>query len=457
MINQDTYQPRVFNNDYLMKIANEANKLIPAETPYSNDDIKPMIVLGDSTDPLENLNHIKPSEPFYVMDLYEFQDKVANNATKSDHNFDYQPAMVVLKSKDAIFDFKQSMAEDGELDNKARLNISEGSKMIINDDLPDYFTIGEGSTLITDDNVDVTGGKLRNHSNVQLKSGSQFIDVDCDNVQTGKIKLDQNGNSIVEPKPIKTTCVEANLGDVQLGDNTEVSSMSTIHHALVMNSTLNNVFAGCQIESHSFRDQEAHFMFLNSTAASCNFSTTQRHAFIPKVTVTDSNIDCINAFVDHDDLDITDSEIHGDVDGLTFYQKLSPVKSTDKGYSAIANSKITNLITNESFVIDNSQIGNDNNFEKPIITTHKINAKNAKITGDGVLPAKDGLITLDSSNTIKPQKLSHQIDFDHTIDKAIDDGLLENPAKTDTVIQLIDQAEKSAKKVTKTKDNDLSL
>lgn len=456
MINQDTYQPRVFNNDYLMKIANEANKLIPAETPYSNDDIKPMIVLGDSTDPRKNLNHIKPSEPFYVMDLYEFQDKVANNATKSDHDFDYQPAMVVLKSKDAIFDFKQSMVEDDKLANETRLNISEGSKMIINDDLPHYFTICEGSTLIADDNVDVTGSKLRNHSNVQLKSGSQFIDVDCDNVQTGKIKLEQNGNSIIEPKPIKTICVESTLGDVQLGDKTEAST-STIHHSLIMNSTLNNVYAGCQTESNRFRDQEMHFMFLNSTAASCNFSTTQRHAFIPKVAVTDSNIDCVNAFVDHDDLDITDSTIHGDVDGLTFYQKLSPAKSTDKGYSAIANSKIINLITDESFVIDNSQIGNNNNFEKPIITTHKLNAKNAKVTGDGVLPAKNDLITLDSSDTIKPQKLVQQVDFDHVIDKAIDDGLLENPAKTDTVIQLIDQAEKSAKKVTKTKDNDLSL
>lgn len=456
MINQDTYQPKTFNNDYLTKIADKANKLIPAETSYSNGDIKPMVVLGDSTDPLKNLNHIKPSEPFYVMDLYEFQDKVATNANKSDHDFDYQPAMVVLKSKDAIFDFKQSMIEDGELANEARLNISEGSKMIINDDLPRYFTICEGSTLIADDNVDVTGSKFRNHSNVQLKSGSQFIDVDCDNVQTGKIKLDQNGNSIIEPKPIKTICVEATLGDVQLGDKTEAST-STIHHSLIMNSTLNNVYAGCQTESNRFHDQEMHFMFLNSTAASCNFSTTQRHTFIPKVAVTDSNIDCVNVFVDHDDLDITDSTIHGDVDGLTFYQKLSPAKSTDKGYSAIANSKITNLITDESFVIDNSQIGNNNNFEKPIITTHKLNAKNAKVTGDGVLPAKDDLITLDSSDTIKPQKLAQQVDFDHVIDDAIDDGLFENPAKTDTIIQLVEQAEKSAKKVTKTKDDDLSL
>lgn len=456
MINQDTYQPKTFNSDYLTKIANEAKNLIPAETPYSNDDIKPMVVLGDSTDPLKNLNRIKPNEPFYVMDLSEFQDKVANNATKSDHDFDYQPAMVILKSKDAIFDFKQSMVEDGELANEARLNISEGSKMIINDDLPRYFTICEGSTLIADDNVDVTGSKLQNHSNVQLKSGSQFIDVDCNNVQTGKIKLDQNGNSIIEPKPIKTICVEATLGDVQLGDKTEAST-STIHHSLIMNSTLNNVYAGCQTESNRFRDQEMHFMFLNSTAASCNFSTTQRHAFIPKVAVTDSNIDCVNAFVDHDDLDITDSTIHGDVDGLTFYQKLSPAKSTDKGYSAIANSKITNLITDESFVIDNSQIGNNHNFEKPIITTHKLNVKNAKVTGDGVLPAKDGLITLDSSDTIKPQKLAQQVDFDHIIDKEIDDGLFENPAKTDTIIQLIEQTEKSVKKATKTKDNDLSL
>lgn len=339
----------------------------------------PLIVIGDSTDPIANAKNIKLNQKV----------KLGLLIKKETGKYSISPMGTITPTTEKAAKAITANFTDGKkLTNKSQVYIDKTSHLKFgNAKMPNHVNIREHSNVTLEDGAILANATISGYSDLHFKYGTDIDYTTFRGVVTGKRTLDKNDKIVFKKDAVKTTItggIDNYLINIALGDN-NVFSACDLSNSIIENSDLVNCQSDDISETYNNKSAVKSTVISNTKGYNTAIGTNHQSQTQNKIYLENSNVNDLRIMVNHS----TFMLMHAHVNDSTLLD--DPKDNAEDTMPAIINhSSITGLITNAPFVIDDAEIKGQQNA--PFVAKDTIDADDQKFQSfyGGVLPANRG-------------------------------------------------------------------
>lgn len=421
------------NSELLEQTAQKAENMPKGEDFLYTDSL---VVLGDSTDPIENAKNIKPNQKVELGLLMR----------EPTGDFSISPmGTITPTTKIAAKAVTDNFTDGKKLTNKSKIYIDKTSNLTISgSEIPNQVNILKHSDVTLDDGAKISNSTVKDHSYLHFEKGSNVNNGVFKNVITGTFELyektesgklittikeeneaKKNGEFILPPQPtfvkgpVKTVITggaKTYLTSVDLKGNNTFSACD-LANASIENSELVDCQTGNTNTKHAFNKRSTDPIGLNNVKAH-NVALGVNHKNAPKtrIVIINSDLNDSRIMANHRYFTIMDAHVN---DSTLFDDPKRKARYSSP--AVIDKSTVTGFITDGPFVIDNAEIKGQQNA--PFVAKDLIDIKNAKLQSfyGGILkPNYENVIGIRKDNEVDPvnPKDKYGYDFLKAVNKA---------------------------------------
>lgn len=434
----------ITKTDELHELAENTNKLdtdysIDSFSGYRFDDI--VVVVGDTTDPVKNLENIQVNKKVQL-GILETEEDDHNQLTIE------LIGTIIPKTEKDVENIKHCFLKDGKLANIARINIEKGSTVVLHDaPIPEWTYVTGQSKVEVYDGATMFNCDIDRNSDLKLAKGSRVAGLNAEHLVTGSFKNSTTTNAIYAKddafshKPIKLISgygmgsrnatdgapIDSTLNDVYLSGTVRLE-WAKLSNTFVANSTITRVYtSAAKPEEEKFESDCCSLIAIIASDiydSALGFNTSYKEPSTIKIMFSELNR--VQVATHRDNLSIYDSAVSNTI------LISDPMDTHTKGRAnQIRNSNINGLITDKRFDIKNSKIFAS--LRKGLVVNHEMDAEDVTffISGGLAIPNVDDKIKL-SKFSHKPKEEDLQFEPEYKLSDFFDYILVDNLITIDT-------------------------